>query len=330
MDAVLALPFVFMLVAAVTCIYIGSYRSLSAEPSGEQIDQKAALRFPIIGSCVLFGLYILYKYIPKEYLNLLLSVYFCALGTFAISQVLRPHLGHNILSGVISLAVCAAHFYFNHWITNNVLGVAFCISAIQMVPISSVRVGALLLGLLFFYDIFWVFGTEVMVKVATSIDGPVKLVFPKDILAEEYKFSLLGLGDIVLPGFYVALMLRMDKVFAQLPEGVVPTKTPYFTAALVSYTAGLLNTFGVMLIFKAAQPALLYLVPWCVGGTAIRAVSLGQFSKWWAFEEDLNKGEEEVAASYLDEAYNVAAELFGWEKKLVKKVKNEGEDKKGN
>jgi minor histocompatibility antigen H13 len=28
---------------------------------------------------------------------------------------------------------------------------------------------------LFFYDIFWVFGTDVMVTVAKSFDGPIKV-----------------------------------------------------------------------------------------------------------------------------------------------------------
>lgn len=39
--------------------------------------------------------------------------------------------------------------------------------------------GALLLSGLFFYDIFWVFGTPVMVTVAKSLDAPIKLVFPR-------------------------------------------------------------------------------------------------------------------------------------------------------
>jgi len=60
------------------------------------------------------------------------------------------------------------------------------------------------------YDIFWVFGTDVMVTVAKSFDAPVKLLFPKDIFAEQYQFSMLGLGDIVLPGFLIAFLLRFD------------------------------------------------------------------------------------------------------------------------
>jgi len=46
--------------------------------------------------------------------------------------------------------------------------------------------GLILLSLLFFYDIFWVFGSKlftkdgksVMVEVATGFDGPIKLLMP--------------------------------------------------------------------------------------------------------------------------------------------------------
>jgi len=63
---------------------------------------------------------------------------------------------------------------------------------------------------LFFYDIFWVFKTEVMVTVAKSLDAPIKLLFPYALHEEEMKFSMLGLGDIVIPGIFVALCARYD------------------------------------------------------------------------------------------------------------------------
>lgn len=50
------------------------------------------------------------------------------------------------------------------------------------------------------YDIFWVFGTDVMVTVAKSFDAPVKLLWPKALFDEHTHFSMLGLGDIVIPG----------------------------------------------------------------------------------------------------------------------------------
>ncbi|AQK67870.1 Signal peptide peptidase [Zea mays] len=57
--------------------------------------------------------------------------------------------------------------------------------------------GAILLGGLFVYDIFWVFFTPVMVSVAKSFDAPIKLLFPT--ADAERPFSMLGLGDIVIP-----------------------------------------------------------------------------------------------------------------------------------
>ena len=72
-------------------------------------------------------------------------------------------------------------------------GLAFCLNAIEMISLDSVGVGALLLGGLFLYDIFWVrspstvlsdvgskviplqvFGTDVMVTVAKSFEAPIK------------------------------------------------------------------------------------------------------------------------------------------------------------
>jgi hypothetical protein len=55
---------------------------------------------------------------------------------------------------------------------------------------------------LFFYDIYWVFFTPVMIGVAKNIDGPIKLMFEisKGTVDTDPTFSILGLGDIVLPG----------------------------------------------------------------------------------------------------------------------------------
>ena len=64
--------------------------------------------------------------------------------------------------------------------------------------------------MLFFYDIFFVFGTDVMLTVAKSIDAPIKLLFPRDWQADPPTFGLLGLGDIVLPGVFIAMCLRFD------------------------------------------------------------------------------------------------------------------------
>ena len=49
-----------------------------------------------------------------------------------------------------------------------------------------------------------------MLTVAKSVDAPIKLMFPIDLAADPPKFSMLGLGDIVIPGIFVALCVRYD------------------------------------------------------------------------------------------------------------------------
>ena len=81
--------------------------------------------------------------------------------------------------------------------------------------------GLTLVGLLL-YDVFWVFGSpsvigeNVMLTVATSdiITGPTRILFPRIAggvgEASDFGFSLLGLGDIAVPGLLACLALRYD------------------------------------------------------------------------------------------------------------------------
>ena len=51
------------------------------------------------------------------------------------------------------------------------------------------------------------------------------VVFPQDLLVNGLyasKFAMLGLGDIVIPGIYIALLLRFDNRYVlayRLPTG---------------------------------------------------------------------------------------------------------------
>lgn len=53
-----------------------------------------------------------------------------------------------------------------------------------------------------------------MITVAKSFEAPIKLVFPQDFLEAGIfgtNFAMLGLGDIVIPGIFIALLLRFDE-----------------------------------------------------------------------------------------------------------------------
>jgi len=70
-----------------------------------------------------------------------------------------------------------------------------------------------------------------------------------------------GLGDIVIPGIFIALLLRFDR--SQADQAGATTSVgaefnkPLFNATIISYVLGLVATVLVMYHFHAAQPALL-------------------------------------------------------------------------
>jgi hypothetical protein len=158
-----------------------------------------------------------------------------------------------------ALAVGVWYFLTKGWLANNLLGLSLSIVGIEAMSLGSMQTAGILLTGLFFYDIFWVFCTPVMVSVAKNFEAPIKLLFPRSSLraaalaGEKAQFAMLGLGDIVLPGLFVALCLRFD---AQRQF-----RSSYFQTVFWAYCGGVAATIVVMNVFKAAQPALLYIVP---------------------------------------------------------------------
>lgn len=208
---------------------------------------------------------------------------------------------HDLCSIALCSVVGVAHIYWRHWITNNIIGVSFSLYGIEALHLGSFKAGAMLLAGLFVYDVFWVFATDVMATVATSVKAPILLLFPQDLLTngwEAKKFAMLGLGDIVIPGIFLALLLRFgtneDEDGKPAREG---PRRIYFYATVGGYCLGLVITIAVMHYFKAAQPALLYLVPACLGVPLLLAALKGQTKELTQFsEEHLVKQEEKEKA----------------------------------
>jgi len=116
----------------------------------------------------------------------------------------------DLVTLMFALPISLMYGFTRHWLLNNFFGVLFSIIGIQSLNLPSFKIAFILLWGLFFYDIFWVYGTDVMVTVAKSVNAPIKLMFPVNLLADPPKFSMLGLGDIVIPGIFVALCVRYD------------------------------------------------------------------------------------------------------------------------
>lgn len=313
----------------------------SPPPVSETLKKEDAMQFPIIGSLSLFSLYAAFKYFDKDLVNMILGGYFTLIGCVAITGTMSPVLSllkgpftsikvsktikvnHPLpafiggespwdLSFSFTLADMVAFigscifswFYIKkkHWVLNNVIGICFCLRGIERLSLGTYKIGAILLIGLFFYDIFWVFGTDVMVTVAKSVEGPIKILFPRSLVPNEsgkIELSLLGLGDIVIPGFFLGLLLRFDAHNANIKYFPLDIHTsfpkPYFHSALFGYMLGMGTTMFVMIYFQAAQPALLYLVPACLGSSMLTAAVRGEMTKLFAYSEETE--EEETVES---------------------------------
>lgn len=313
--------YVPLLIVATSIIYYGAKRSLDMKEM-ETMSSKDAMMFPIIGSCVLFGLFLLFKFFAKEYLNMLFTFYFLILGIASVAMTLAPAVqkvvgapnkddkpllkftipaipflsekpetvelsGTDILCYAVGTVVAIWYATTKNWLANDILGVSFCIQAIEMMSLGTYTNGVILLAGLFVYDVFWVFGTgffmeegnSVMVSVAKNFDAPIKLLFPKQYPPQEKQFSMLGLGDIVIPGIFVALCLRFD---AREKLG-----TNVFEYCLGGYILGLGTTVFVMHVFEAAQPALLYIVPACIATSMAGAAVKGKVKELWGYSEEV-------------------------------------------
>lgn len=311
----------------------------------DRVTWSDAMWFPIMGSAVLFGLFLIFKYLNKKYVNLLLSFYFGFVGCLALSQALvsasRGIVGRELWKKLpnfrlqldqrgegrlfklsfttvdvalvaVSALLVGVYIVTKNWIISNMLALSLSLNAIALMSLDSFRTGAIMLGGLFVYDIFWVFATPVMVSVARNFDAPIKIVWPKNILEAiwalqareplpKLQFTMLGLGDIVIPGIFVALALRYDQLVAsQKKPSVSFTKSytrftkPYFKATLAAYVGGLATTMGVMHFFKAAQPALLYLSPACTGAVFLTAALRGEFKQVWEWSDGEEEEKEEA------------------------------------
>ena len=376
-------PAIMTAVSTCLLVYVGCTFStkiclISGDKQKEGIEtmkQKDAWLFPVIGSSVLLGLYLLFKFFNDKYLNILLHIYFTLIGSFSIGQLIEEKiidkepfksLGEQDLftipkipyfnpegSKINKLNVCTFAFgliigfiYFmkKNWVLNNILGMAFSIFGIENLMLGEYKVGLILLSLLFFYDIFWVFYTPVMVSVAKNIEGPVKLMFPKlqaaiDLMRKEKgedneyagkaydprEYNMIGLGDIVIPGVYVALMLRFDIYLYKRAKndfskfGFSFKNMKYFIITFVFYNLGIIITLSSMYFFNHAQPALLYLVPCTLISSSLLALQQKEFDLLWKFnEEKVDKKDDDEDEDDDDDTKEATKEKIETEEKKKK------------
>ncbi|XP_030582029.1 signal peptide peptidase-like 2A isoform X2 [Archocentrus centrarchus] len=196
------------------------------------------------------------------------------------------------------------------WILQDLLGIAFCLNFMKTISLSNFKICVILLSLLLVYDVFFVFitpfftknGVSIMVQVALGPDAsgektqgnmvevpaepqapseklPVVMRVPRFLAWAQnlcgMQFSILGYGDIIVPGLLVAYCSRFD-------VWINSKRKVYFISCCIAYLLGMVLTFVVMLLSGMGQPALLYLVPFTVITSAVVAGCRGEMKQFWA------------------------------------------------
>ncbi|XP_053558999.1 signal peptide peptidase-like 2B isoform X2 [Bombina bombina] len=187
------------------------------------------------------------------------------------------------------------------WVLQDILGIAFCLYMLKTIRLPTFKGCTLLLFVLFIYDVFFVFitpfltksGESIMVQVASGPSDsytqeklPMVLKVPRlnasPLALCDRPFSLLGFGDILVPGLLVAYCHRFD---IQMQSSRI-----YFVACTIAYGIGLLVTFVALALMQMGQPALLYLVPCTLLTSLVVALWRKELPMFWTgsgFVKDL-------------------------------------------
>ncbi|XP_036364756.1 signal peptide peptidase-like 2A isoform X5 [Octopus sinensis] len=249
-------------------------RKLKASQKLLSISVPVVIFLIIVMSSFLLGLYFFYNYLVYVVIVIFMvaasiAFYSCfkPLWNYIIpgKQRLKFNLGScckadimykEIVLLMLGFAAGITWLVLRHkpysWILQDILGVLFCINVLKNLRIPSLKAGTLLLGMFFLYDIFFVFltplftenGESVMVDVATGKSGHhseslplvfrVPPLFPSHPSVCFVQESLLGFGDVILPGVLV--------VYSHIFDIYVRAKKLYLVISIFEFSKSLTSS----------------------------------------------------------------------------------------
>lgn len=256
----------------------------------EQLGGKGAGKMFTISTALLVGLYVIVSRLRQDILPILMKAYFCYVLVMMAINFLRPFLFRSIYPGSLDnppqylvkwmklyavdlVSVAAAlpllliYWLSDNWIVMNFLAALVALFSIEITRFKTLTIASITLVAFFFYDIYFVFFTPIMLTVAKKVVIPVKIVWPREFYtfsiwtsySDTAKFALLGLGDIILPGVYIALVSRIEAQIAATKGLVVrPSLTQ---ACIAAYAVSIIVAMCVLYFSQKGQPVLLYIVP---------------------------------------------------------------------
>lgn len=224
------------------------------------------------------------------------------------SQILNVYMSDaTIYSFILACIISALYFWFpRNWMLTNIVSLNLSVWTISQLNLKNLKSGTMILLVLFFYDIYFVFYNDVMVTVATQLELPFKLSIPVKFnpASKKFDFSFLGLGDMIIPGMFIAMCYKfdiwkwhlknVDREFHLLNWGYIGT---YFKVALISYALSMVTCMLCLNIFNVAQPALLYIVPFLLISISVVAKFNNDFKDMWNLQFDVIEIDDEKLSS---------------------------------
>nr|XP_023673096.1 signal peptide peptidase-like 2A [Paramormyrops kingsleyae] len=234
-------------------------------------------------------------------------------ATLSFSCLGKGWSGRSLLLAALCITVAVLWGVYRNedrwiWILQDLLGIAFCLNFMKTINVSNFKICVILLSLLLIYDVFFVFitpfltkdGQSIMVEVALGPGSiaeksggkmvtvpaeptapfekiPVVMRVPRFLAPNlcMMQFSILGYGDIIVPGLLVAYCHRFD-VWTSSPKRI------YFMSCTIAYFLGMVVTFVVMILSQMGQSALLCLVPFMLLTSGAVAWRRGEMKRFWA------------------------------------------------
>jgi signal peptide peptidase-like protein 2B len=174
----------------------------------------------------------------------------------------------------VASAVVLVWFATEHWMVMNLIAFCTCGLAVCVIKIRRLYIVLVIAVGFLVYDVWWVFlspvvfGKSVMVEAARAAAPhmPAVLAVP----GEDHA-SMIGLGDVVLPGIVLDFFMRFDAFHG----------TALFVVAFCGYCAGVQIAWVAVLVMGKGQPALLWIFPAILLPVTIAAAAQGLLGELW-------------------------------------------------
>jgi presenilin-like A22 family membrane protease len=184
----------------------------------------------------------------------------------------------RVLVIVYAIATPLAWWFWPNWLTLDLLAILLVLIGLQsymQITLNFKAISVIAAGM-FVYDVINVYFTGNMMKLAEAAVGtkaepnehplPFMLLVPDRLALDAGRAAALGLGDILLPG----VMIMIAAVLAYRHNRMQP-----LYGGLIGYAVGLIAIFGILVVAKQGQPALITLYPCVLAGILLGARRAG-------------------------------------------------------